>query len=249
MEPHKIVSREQWIAARKALLAREKEHTRERDRLSAARRALPWVKVDKSYVFDTPEGKRSLADLFDGRSQLLVYHFMLTPGSDHLCDGCSFISDHIDAARQHFEHNDLSFAAVSRAPLAQIIPVKKRMGWRFTWVSSFGNDFNFDYHVSFTPEQIARNDIDYNFGTTKYPHEDLPGASAFIKNESAIVSIPYDRIHALATTEETGMLGGRGVFAGSKLVLSTSAGAYELEFRGADKAHAAHDLILKRMLG
>jgi len=191
MEPHKIVSREQWIAARKALLAREKEHTRERDRLSAARRALPWVKVDKSYVFDAPEGKRSLADLFDGRSQLLVYHFMLTPGSDHLCDGCSFISDHIDAARQHFEHNDLSFAAVSRAPLAQIIPVKKRMGWRFTWVSSFGNDFNFDYHVSFTPEQIARNDIDYNFGTTKYPHEDLPGASAFIKNEAGEVLHTY----------------------------------------------------------
>jgi predicted dithiol-disulfide oxidoreductase (DUF899 family) len=191
MQPHKIVSREEWLAARKALLAREKEHTHERDRLSTARRALPWVKVEKSYVFDAPEGKRSLADLFNGRSQLLVYHFMLTPGDDHLCDGCSFFADHVDAARQHFERNDLSFAAVSRAPLAQIMPVKKRMGWRFTWVSSFGNSFNFDYHVSFTPEQIARGDIDYNFGTTKYPHEDLPGTSVFINNERGEVFHTY----------------------------------------------------------
>jgi predicted dithiol-disulfide oxidoreductase (DUF899 family) len=175
----------------KALLVREKKHTRERDRLSAARRALPWVKVEKNYVFDAPEGKRSLADLFDGCAQLLVYHFMLTPGDDHLCDGCAFISDHVDAARQHFEHNDLSFAAVSRAPLAQIMPVKKRMGWHFTWVSSFGNDFNFDYHVSFTPEQVARGDIDYNFGTTKYPHVDLPGVSVFFKNDAGEVFHTY----------------------------------------------------------
>ncbi len=191
MESHKIVSREEWLAARKALLVREKKHTRERDRLSAARRALPWVKVEKNYVFDAPEGKRSLADLFDGCAQLLVYHFMLTPGDDHLCDGCAFISDHVDAARQHFEHNDLSFAAVSRAPLAQIMPVKKRMGWHFTWVSSFGNDFNFDYHVSFTPEQVARGDIDYNFGTTKYPHVDLPGVSVFFKNDAGEVFHTY----------------------------------------------------------
>jgi predicted dithiol-disulfide oxidoreductase (DUF899 family) len=191
MQPHKIVSREEWLTARKALLAREKEHTRERDRLSAARRALPWVKVEKSYVFDAPEGKRSLADLFDSRSQLLVYHFMLTPGDDHLCDGCAFVSDHFDAARQHFEHNDLSFAAVSRAPLAQIMPTKKRMGWRFTWVSSFGNDFNFDYRVSFTPEQIARGDIDYNYGTTKYPLVDLPGISVFAKNDVGEVFHTY----------------------------------------------------------
>jgi predicted dithiol-disulfide oxidoreductase (DUF899 family) len=191
MESHKIASREEWLTARKALLMREKEHTRERDRLSAERRALPWVKVEKNYVFDAPEGKRSLADLFDGRSQLLVYHFMLTPGDDHLCDGCAFISDHVDAARQHFEHNDLSFTAISRAPLAQIMPVKKRMGWHFTWVSSFGNDFNFDYHVSFTPEQVAREDIDYNFGTTKYPHVDLPGVSVFFKNEAGEVFHTY----------------------------------------------------------
>jgi predicted dithiol-disulfide oxidoreductase (DUF899 family) len=191
MQPHKIVSREEWLTARKALLVREKQHTHERDRLSAARRALPWVKVETNYVFDAPEGKRSLADLFDGRSQLLVYHFMLTPDDDHLCDGCSFFADHVDAARQHFEHNDLSFAAISRAPLAQIIPVKKRMGWRFTWVSSFGNSFNFDYHVSFTPEQIARGDIDYNFGTAQYPHVDLPGTSVFIKNELGEVFHTY----------------------------------------------------------
>jgi len=177
-----VVSRQQWLVARKALLARERELTHLRDQVSAQRRALPWVKVDKTYVFDSPDGPSALAELFDGRSQLAVYHFMLTPASDHVCDGCSFLSDHVDAARQHFEHADLSFVAISRAPLAQIEPVKRRMGWRFRWVSSFGNDFNYDYGVSFTEEQIARGTAAYNYGTTPYVAADLPGVSVFVKD-------------------------------------------------------------------
>jgi predicted dithiol-disulfide oxidoreductase (DUF899 family) len=191
MQPHKIASREDWLAARKWLLGKERELTHLRDQLNAERRALPWVKVDKAYVFDTPSGKESLADLFDGRSQLAVYHFMLTPGSDHVCDGCAFLADHIDAARMHFEHADLSFAAVSRAPLSQIESVKKRMGWRFKWVSSFGNDFNYDYQVSFTQEQIAKRETGYNFGTTPYADVDLPGTSVFAKDAGGQVFHTY----------------------------------------------------------
>jgi predicted dithiol-disulfide oxidoreductase (DUF899 family) len=182
MQPHKIASREDWLAARKWLLGKERELTHLRDRLSAERRALPWVKVDKAYLFEGPGGKQTLADLFEGRSQLVVYHFMLTPGSDHVCEGCAFLADHVDAARMHFEHADLSFAAVSRAPVSQIEPVKKRMGWRFKWVSSFDSDFNYDYRVSFTPEQIAKGETDYNYGTTPYAHVDLPGTSVFAKD-------------------------------------------------------------------
>src|SRR5262245_1462542 len=147
---HRIVSRDQWLVARKALLAQERELTHAHDRLAAERRALPWVKVEKIYTFDTTGGRKTLADLFGDKSQLAVYHFMLAPDSDHICDGCAFLADHIDAARMHFEHADLAFAAVSRAPLARIEEVRKRMGWRFTWVSSFGSDFNYDYGVSFT---------------------------------------------------------------------------------------------------
>jgi predicted dithiol-disulfide oxidoreductase (DUF899 family) len=161
MHPRKIVDRDEWLKARKALLARERELTHLRDQLNAERRALPWVRIDKTYRFDAPEGKLALGDLFDGRSQLVVYHFMLTPGSDHICDGCAFLVDHVDAARMHFEQADLAFAAVSRAPLSQIEPVRKRMGWRFRWVSSQGSDFNYDYRVSFTEEQIAGGKTDY----------------------------------------------------------------------------------------
>jgi predicted dithiol-disulfide oxidoreductase (DUF899 family) len=191
MKSPKIVTREEWLVARKALLSRERELTRLRDAVSAERRALPWVKVEKTYVFDTSAGKASLADLFDGRSQLVVYHFMLTPGSDHICDGCSFLADHVDAARMHFEHADLSFAAVSRAPLAQIESVKRRMGWRFRWVSSFGGDFNYDYGVSFTEEQIAKGEARYNYGTTPYAEVDLPGTSVFAKDSAGQVFHTY----------------------------------------------------------
>ena len=152
MEPHKIVSREEWTEARKAFLAKEKEFTRARDRLSAERRTLPWVKVDKAYVFDTPEGKKTLAELFDGRSQLIVYHFMLGPDWEEGCPSCSFLADHFDGANIHLAQRDVTFVAISRAPLAEIEAFKRRMGWHFPWVSSFGNDFNFDYHVSFAED-------------------------------------------------------------------------------------------------
>jgi predicted dithiol-disulfide oxidoreductase (DUF899 family) len=188
---HHIVSRPQWLTARKELLAQEKELTRHRDRVAEARRALPWVKVDKDYVFQTVDGKRSLADLFEGRSQLLVYHFMLTPGSDHLCPGCSLLCDHIDAARQHFENADLSFIAISRTPLSQILPVKKRMGWTFRWASSEGTSFNYDYGVSFTKEQVASGKVGYNYGTTDYAGEDLHGTSVFAKNDAGDVFHTY----------------------------------------------------------
>ncbi|MFL5001425.1 MAG: DUF899 domain-containing protein [Xanthobacteraceae bacterium] len=188
---HRVVSREDWLAARKALLAKERELTHARDRLSAARRALPWVKVEKVYAFDTPDGRKTLADLFDGRSQLAIYHFMLAPGSSHICDGCAFMADHIDAARLHFEHADLSFAAVSRAPLAQIEQVKTRMGWLFTWVSSFGSDFNYDYGVSFTDDQVDKRETGYNYGTTPYANPDLPGTSIFAKDETGQVFHTY----------------------------------------------------------
>ena len=152
---HAIVSRAEWLQARKALLDEERAITHDLDALRAERRTLPWVAIDKTYVFEAPAGRYTLGDLFHGRSQLAIYHFMLTPGSDHICPGCSFIADHIDAARQHFEHADLSFAAVSRVPLHRIEEVKDRMGWTFPWVSSQGSDFNFDFGVSFTPEDIA----------------------------------------------------------------------------------------------
>ena len=148
---HQIVSRDEWLAARKELLRKEKEFTRLRDQLSAERRALPWVKVDKTYVFDGPDGKVTLADLFDGRSQLVVKHFMFGPDWTEGCVGCSFELDHIEGALAHLEHHDVSYVVVSRAPLAKIEPFRRRMGWRVKWVSSFGNDFNFDFHVSFTP--------------------------------------------------------------------------------------------------
>jgi predicted dithiol-disulfide oxidoreductase (DUF899 family) len=188
---HQVVSREQWLAARKDLLAQEKELTRHRDRVAAARRALPWVKVQKDYVFHTVEGKRTLADLFKGRSQLLVYHIMLTPGSDHICPGCSLLCDHIDAARQHFENADLSFIAISRTPLSQILPVKKRMGWTFRWASSEGTSFNYDYGVSFTKAQVASGKVGYNYGTTDYSGEDLHGTSVFAKNGAGEVFHTY----------------------------------------------------------
>jgi predicted dithiol-disulfide oxidoreductase (DUF899 family) len=177
---HPAVSREEWLSARKRLLQKEKELTRMRDDVSRQRRELPWVKVE-NYTFDGPSGKVSLADLFDGRTQLAVYHFMLTPGSDHICDGCALLADHVDAARMHFEHNDLSFTAISRAPIGQIQTVQKRMGWRFRWVSSFQNQFNYDFHVSFTEEQIRTGSSSYNFGTSNYASPDLPGVSIFIQ--------------------------------------------------------------------
>src|SRR6266487_4265610 len=155
MEGPKVVSQAEWLAARKELLSKEKEFTRLRDQLSRQRRELPWEKVEKAYVFDGPKGKETLADLFGGKGQLVVYHFMFGPGWEEGCPSCSFLADHFEGSLVHLANRDVSFAVVSRAPIAQIEAFKKRMGWRFKWVSSFGNDFNYDYNVSFTPDEIA----------------------------------------------------------------------------------------------
>ena len=188
---HRVVSQEEWLAARKQLLRKEKEFTRLRDQLSAERRELPWVKVDKQYVFDGPDGKETLADLFDGRSQLLVYHFMFGPGWEQGCPSCSFVSDHIDGANWHLPQRDVTLLAVSRAPLAEIEAFKQRMGWRFKWVSSYDNDFNHDFHVSFTPDEMARGEVYYNYTMTEFPSEEAPGLSVFYKDPSGAVFHTY----------------------------------------------------------
>jgi predicted dithiol-disulfide oxidoreductase (DUF899 family) len=187
-----VVSREEWIKARKAHLRREKELTRLRDQVSAERRALPWVKVDKNYLFDTPDGKQTLAQLFDGRSQLIVYHFMWRHDLDTGCDGCSFLSDHIDGANWHLPHNDVTLLAVSRAPLAKLEAYKRRMGWKFKWVSSLGSDFNYDYHVSFTKDDLAKGKVYYNYDMTEgWGMEELPGISVFYKDANGDIFHTY----------------------------------------------------------
>lgn len=191
----KIASPEEWLDARKALFAKEKAITHELDALRAERRRLPWVKVEKPYVFQGPQGPSTLADLFGGRSQLAVYHFMLAPGSEHLCSGCSFIADHIDAARQHFEQADLAFAAISRAPLERIEQVRRRMGWTFPWVSSGGTDFNYDFGVSFKKEDMASGRAIYNYGTPIKSSEDMHGTSIFAKDEKGDVYHTYSTYH------------------------------------------------------
>jgi predicted dithiol-disulfide oxidoreductase (DUF899 family) len=180
---HRIVSRDEWLDEHKQHLIREKQHTRERDRLSADRRALPWVEVDKTYVFDGVDGKQTLSQLFDGRSQLIVQHFMFGPGWGEGCTGCSFGADHVDGARQHFERHDVGFVAISRAPWPELEAYRKRMGWRFKWMSSFGSDFNYDYHVSFTEEDKAKGKVFYNYEVQDYGIDELPGISVFCKDE------------------------------------------------------------------
>lgn len=187
----RIVSREAWLEARKAHLAREKEFTRARDELCRQRRELPWVRVGKPYAFEGPKGKLTLADLFDGRSQLIVYHFMLGPDWKEGCPGCSFVSDHFDGAIAHLAHHDVTLAAVSRAPLAQIEGFKKRMGWSFPWVSSHGSDFNHDFHVSFTPEERERGTAIYNYETASRSGEEAPGLSVFARDPAGGVFHTY----------------------------------------------------------
>jgi predicted dithiol-disulfide oxidoreductase (DUF899 family) len=195
MQSHPVVSQEEWLAARRALLVKEKEATRLRDTLNAERLALPWVKVDKEYVFDTPTGKQTLADLFEGRSQLMIYHFMLGPGWKAGCPGCSFLADHLGGALPHLEHHDVTMLVVSRAPLAEIEVYKARMGWRFPWVSAFGSDFNYDYHVSFTKDALARGKVSYNFTEIPVPADstetELFGLSAFYKDASGDIFHTY----------------------------------------------------------
>ncbi len=193
MEGHKVVSREEWLKARKTLLLREKEATHLRDAINAERLAMPWVKVEKNYVFDTPKGRKTLADLFAGRSQLMVYHFMLGPGWEAGCPGCSFLSDHFDGALPHLNHHDVTLTAVSRAPLSEIEAYKRRMGWHFPWVSSFGSDFNFDYNVSFSEDEMAKGKVVYNFQElpASEAFSELPGLSAFYKDEAGDVFHTY----------------------------------------------------------
>lgn len=190
MQMHKVVSREEWLAARRAHLAKEKEFTRMRDQLSEQRRALPWVRVDKQYVFDTPSRKETLADLFGDRSQLIVYHFMYGPDWVEGCPSCSFWADNFNGIAVHLQHRDIQLVAVSRAPLLQLEAYRKRLGWSFKWVSSYANDFNRDYQVSFTADEM-KGEVFYNFERRKFPSEEAPGISVFCKNEQGEVFHTY----------------------------------------------------------
>jgi predicted dithiol-disulfide oxidoreductase (DUF899 family) len=191
MHHNPIVSREEWRIARQHLLAKEKELTRLRDQLSAERRELPWVKIEKNYVFDGPNGKETLADLFAGRNQLIVYHFMFGPGWKEGCVGCSFRADHIDGALVHLEHHNVTHVAVSRASLPGLAAFKRRLRRRFKWVSSFGSDFNYDFHVSFTPDAIAKGEVYYNYDLRKVQSEELSGRSVFYRDEKGDIFHTY----------------------------------------------------------
>jgi predicted dithiol-disulfide oxidoreductase (DUF899 family) len=191
MPNHKIASKDEWLAARRLHLSKEKEFTRLRDRLSAERRELPWVKVEKQYVFDGPRGKETLADLFDGRSQLIVYHFMFHPSWSEGCPSCSFWADNFNGIIVHLNHRDVTMVAISKAPFEKLDAYKKRMGWTFKWLSSSGNDFNRDYHVSFSPEEMQKGEMVYNYTTTKFPAEEAPGISVFYRDEAREIFHTY----------------------------------------------------------
>ncbi len=186
-----IVSSGEWLAARRELLRQEKELTRQRDALAALQRALPWVKIEKPYTFDSPRGRVSLADLFDGRSQLIVQHFMFGPGWEEGCKSCSFMMDHLQPTVVHLKARDVSFAAISHAPLTEILPFKQRMGWNINWVSAHGTDFNSDFQVSFTPEQIAQGKVTYNFTLQDVPNNELPGISIFVRDAAGTIYHTY----------------------------------------------------------
>ncbi|HEY5895029.1 MAG TPA: DUF899 domain-containing protein [Chthoniobacterales bacterium] len=223
-QEHKVVSREEWIAARKELLKKEKESTRLRDQLSAERRKLPWVKVEKNYVFDAPGGKVALADLFAGRNQLVIQHFMFGPDWQEGCPSCSFMADHIGGALPHLAARDVTLVAVSRAPLAKIEAFKKRMGWQFKWVSSYGGDFNADFHVSFTEEEMARGKVNYNYTLQEFPSAEAPGLSVFYKDADG------DVFHTYSTY-------GRGVE-----VLMGTYRILDMVPKGRDEDHLAFDM-------
>jgi predicted dithiol-disulfide oxidoreductase (DUF899 family) len=191
MANHDVVSHEAWLAARKALLLEEKEFTRLRDQLSQRRRDLPWVRVDKQYVFEGPDGKESLAELFGGRSQLVVYHFMFGPDWGAPCKSCSFWADNFERNVVHLAHRDVTLIAVSRAPLQRLEAFKRRMGWTFKWVSSAGGDFNYDYQVSFTADDLAKGEAYYNYAMQKNTVSELPGISVFYKDAGGTVFHTY----------------------------------------------------------
>lgn len=191
MPTHKIAGRQDFLKAHAAFLKAEKELTRQRDELAKARRELPWALVEKTYVFEGTEGKKTLSDLFAGKSQLIVQHFMLGPGWKEGCEGCSFMADHVDPALVHLGQRDVSYVAISRAPLANIQKYKQRMGWQFPWLSSGETDFNFDFHVSFTEADKARDKIYYNYREDKYMGDELPGMSVFYKDEAGKIFHTY----------------------------------------------------------
>jgi len=191
MQNHRIVSREEWLVARKEHLAKEKELTRLRDQWSRERRNLPWVRLDKKYVFDGPKGKESLSDLFEGRSQLVVYHFIFHPSWEEGCKSCSFWADNFNGIIVHLNHRDVTTVAISKAPLAKLEAFKKRMGWSFKWVSSFDTDFNRDYQVSFTPEVMEKGAMYYNYGMNKFPMEEAPGISVFYQDKDDSIFHTY----------------------------------------------------------
>ena len=191
IEKPRVVSRTEWLEARTNLLNKEKQLTRLQDALSDERRKLPWVKVDKEYVFDGPGGKETLADLFEGRSQLIVYHFMFGPEWQEGCPSCSFNMDHADGALIHLAQRDVTLTAVSRAPLPKIEAFRKRMGWSFNWVSSNQSDFNRDFHVAFTKDELATGKVYYNYQTGAFPSEEAPGISVFFKNDAGEVFHTY----------------------------------------------------------
>lgn len=208
MQANPIVSQDEWLAARRALLTKEKAYMRAGDTLAAERRALPWLKIEKSYVFDTASGRCTLAELFEGSRQLIVHHLMFAPEWEAACPGCSFQAEHIDGPAQHLEHHNAKIVAVSRAPLEKILAYRQRMQWRFDWVSSFSTDFNYDFHVSFTKDQISQGRIEYNSGTItvdpRYVSEELPGVSVFVAGEDGDVFLTYSTfargLDALLTT-------------------------------------------------
>ena len=188
---HRIATDTLWSEERRKLLAREKELTRLQDQVASERRALPWRRVAKDYVFATQDGPRTLGELFDGKRQLLVQHFMFGPGWEQGCPSCSYMADHADGMTVHLAHRDIRFVAVSRAPLADIQRFRERMGWRFDWVSSNGSDFNFDFRVSFTPEELASGEVDYNYRKGYFPAEEAPGLSVFVKDDAGDVFHAY----------------------------------------------------------
>jgi predicted dithiol-disulfide oxidoreductase (DUF899 family) len=195
MPSNKIVSVDEWMGARRALLQQEKAHMRAGDTLAAARRELPWVKIEKSYSFDTECGRRGLHQLFKGNRQLIVHHLMFAPEWSAACPGCSFQAKHIDGPARHLAHHNVTILAISRAPLSRIVAYKHRMGWQFDWVSSLDSEFNYDFRVSFTDEQISRRQVDYNFGTIttepRYVDKELPGLSVFFKDADDSIYLTY----------------------------------------------------------
>lgn len=191
MESHKVVSREEWLAARQQHLAKEKEFTRLRDELSQQRRELPWEKVEKKYIFDGPNGKETLSDLFAGRSQLIVYHFMFGPDWNEGCKSCSFWADNFNNIIVHLNQRDATMVAISKAPLEKLLAFQKRMGWSFKWLSSLNNDFNRDYHVSFTPEELEKGEMYYNYRIGKFGRDEAPGLSVFYKDTEGTVFHTY----------------------------------------------------------